>query len=322
MLIKVNRLAVARYGGPGASVLQINSLHMVVNKPQHLNDMDLLVDGPWPPRPTSEATDMSYFLQRIRLAEISRNIVDHTNASHQQPDRQQPAHHANLIAVDAQLEQMVKDTPASLQLKSYQATTDCGRTSNFFIQAYMLNSLLHTQRCKLHLTYLTSGGPSNPICVSSRTACLASARELIRAETQLLASNHPFARAPLRPPAILYSIFVASIVLFMDACLNRPSELQDEVRRGDLGEALAIIRGAKDYSLASAKLYEQIIEIMGKYRAVKGISGDGLAQEDWETSANTFCATDQDLGDPMYLDLVQWDDLFSGISSSSSSAFF
>jgi hypothetical protein len=313
---------VARYGGPGASILQIDPLCMVVNKPQHLNDMDLLVDGPWLSRSPSEATDMSYFIQRIRLAEISRNIVDHTNASHQQPGRQQPTHHANLMAVDAQLEQMIKDTPASLQLKSYQATTDCSRASNFFIQAYMLNSLLHTQRCKLHLTYLTSGGRFDPTCVSSRNACLASARELVRAETQLLASNHPFARAPLRPPAILYSVFVASIVLLMDACMNRPSELSEEVRRGDLGEALAIIRGAKDYSLAAAKLYEQLMEIVSKYRAVKGISGDGLAQEDWAASANTFCPNDQSVGDPMYLDLVQWDDLFSGISLSSSSSLF
>jgi hypothetical protein len=61
---------------------------------------------------------------------------------------------------------------------------------------------------------------------------------------------------------------------------------------------------------------------VSKYRAVKGISGDGLAQEDWAASANTFCPNDQSVGDPMYLDLVQWDDLFSGISLSSSSSLF
>jgi hypothetical protein len=308
---------VARYGGPGASVLQINTLYMTVNKPQHLNDTDLLVQGPWPSHPVSDPTDMSYFLQRIRLAELSRNIVDHTNAN-----PQQPAHHKNLMAIDAKLEQMINDTPTFLQMRSYQTVADCSRASSFFIQAYMLNSLLHTQRCKLHLTYLISGGPSNPTWASSRDACLSSARELVRAETQLLASRHPFARAPLRPPAILYSVFVASIVLLMDACLNRPNGLQEEIKRGDLGESLAIIRGAKDYSLAAAKLYEQMMDIVGKYRDVKSAEGGDLASGEWEVSASSFGAGDQGLGDPMYLDLVQWDDLFSGISSSSSSSFF
>ena len=209
-------------------------------------------------------------------------------------------------------------------MRNYQTVADCSRASSFFIQAYMLNSLLHTQRCKLHLTYLTSGGPFNPTCASSRDACLSSARELVRAETQLLASHHPFARAPLRSPAILYSVFVASIVLLMDACLNRPNELQEEVRRGDLGESLAIIRGAKDYSLAAAKLYEQMMEVVGKYRDVKSVGGEEDGGRSWEASVG---ATGDGFGmsevnaDGMYLDLVQWDDLFSGISSSNSSSF-
>jgi hypothetical protein len=241
-LIATDWLAVARYGSPGASVLPVNLRHMSVNKPQHLNDTDLLVDGPWPSQSASESTDMSYFLQRLRLAELSRKIVDHTNANSQQ----QPAHHTNLLAIDVQFEQMINDIPIFLQMRSYQTITDCSGISSLFIQAYMLNSLMHTQRCKLHLTYLTSGGPSNPVCTSSCTACLASARELVRAETQLLESHHPFARAPLRPLAILYSAFVASIVLLMVACLNRLGELQEEIMRGDLGEALAIVRGCEE----------------------------------------------------------------------------
>jgi hypothetical protein len=292
---------------------------MTVNKPQHVNDTDLLLDAPWPSRPISEPTDMSYFLQRIRLAEISRNIIDYLNSTSNSISNKPPAPHAQLMTIDLQLSQMINETPHFLQMKSYQSSSGA---SCFYIQAYMLSSILHTQRCKLHLAYLTSKIPNNPACATSRDACLSSARELVRAETQLLASHHPFARAPLRLPAILYSVFVASIVLLMDACLNRPGELQEEVVRGALGEVLDIIKVAKDYSLAAAKLYEQLMGIVGRYREVKGVAEGDTVNEDWETSANTFSTTDQGLGDPMFLDLVQWDDLFSGISSSSSSSFF
>jgi hypothetical protein len=55
---------------------------------------------------------------------------------------------------------------------------------------------------------------------------------------------------------------------------------------------------------------------------VQSVEGGDMTPGDWEASTSTFGANDQGLGDPMYLDLVQWEDLFSGISSSSSSSFF
>jgi hypothetical protein len=135
---------------------------------------------------------------------------------------------------------------------------------------------MHSQRCKLHLAYLTSGPNDNPTYTSSRAACLKSARDVIRAETQLLASNHAFVQIRLRVAAILYGVFIASIVLLMDACLHRPEAVQDEVQHGDLGAALRIIGDMTTHSMAAATLHESLMQIVARYRAQRQEGHDGV----------------------------------------------
>ncbi|KAJ4369886.1 hypothetical protein N0V83_005650 [Neocucurbitaria cava] len=263
-LVSTDWLMAARYGGPGEGVYQAHLLHMMVEKPHNINDIDLTASGLQLDLPLSQPTDMSYFLQRIRLAEISRNIVDHNLMALTSPSR--PSYYAHVTSMDFELDQMIHNMPTFFQLESYELSSDSNKTSGIFIQAYLLNSLVHTQRCKLHLAYLTSRPNGNPAYVSSREACLKSARRIIRAEAQLLRSQHSFVQVRLRLAAILHSIFVAGIVLLMDACVSRPNMLEDEILEGDLAEALRIIQDASNYSLAAAKLHGSLMEILAKHR--------------------------------------------------------
>lgn len=258
------RLLAARYGGPNEGIYQIHPRHMTVNRPLNINDGDIGLNG-IAERPANEPTDMSYFLERLRLAEISRSIVDHSLMSATSLGR--PSSHTQLMAMDFELDQMIKNMPPFFQLENYEHMSDPRKTSSIFIQAYMLNSLMHTQRCKLHITYLTSESRDNPAYAASRNICLRSAQQITRAETQLLRSRHPFVRVRLRLAAILYSIFMASIILLMDVCVHRPSSLQRELLNGDAAEALKILKDARDHSLAAAKLFESLMQIVERHRA-------------------------------------------------------
>lgn len=254
------RLLAARYGGPNEGIYQIHPRHMTVNRPLNINDADIGPNGISAERPTTEPTDMSYFLERLRLAEISRNIVDHSLMSATSLGR--PSSHTQLMAMDFELDHMMKNMPPFFQLEDYEHVSNPLKTSSIFIQAYMLNSLMHTQRCKLHIAYLTSESRDNPAYAASRNICLRSARQITRAEVQLLRSRHSFVRVRLRLAAILYSIFVASIILLMDVCVHRPSSLQRELLNGDAAEALKILKDARDHSLAAAKLFESLMQII------------------------------------------------------------
>jgi hypothetical protein len=254
----------ARYGGPCEGVYQTNPIHMTVNKPQNINDIDLAEEKSHFEMSATRPTDMSYFLQRLRLAEISRSIVDHNLISTSSPS--QPSYYAHVMAMDVELDQFINRIPPFFRLDSYELSPESNKGNSVFIQAYMLNSQIHTQRCKLHLPYLISTPNSNPSHAASRHTCLKSARQIIRAESQLLRSQHSFVRIRLRLAAFLYSVFMASIVLSMDACLNRATSPQRDILHGDVAEAFAILEGTRSHSLAAAKLLESLMHVVARYR--------------------------------------------------------
>jgi hypothetical protein len=294
---------------------------MNVNKPLNINDVDLLVAGHQPSLPSSQHTDMSYFLQRIRLAEISRTLVDHISADPSNRD-------AHVMAMDSELMEMMHEIPAFFLFDNHNEPISSDKPNHLFIQAYFLNTLIHTQRCKLHLTSFTHPFMTGSTKGASRAACLHSAHQLLHLETKLLQSHHPFARRPQRPPAGLYSIFIATIALIMDACLNRPSELQAELQQyGDLAKGLEMIANAREDSLAAAKLYESLMQIVARYRDTGYTgekNGNGLENQTiveialpgFPSSALHEHASSSHIDDAIHLDMVDWDDLFSSVSSS------
>jgi hypothetical protein len=357
-------LLAARYGGPGEGVYQAHPHHMVVNKPRNINDAHLVHDSLPVDLPLSQPTEMSYFLQRIRLAEISRSIVDHGLLASSGPSKS--TYYAHVMAMDFELDQLISTVPPFFTLDIYERDPEVNKSSSVFIQAYLLNSLVHTQRCKLHLAHLTSAPNNNPASASSWETCLASARHIVRAETLLLRSQHPFVQIRLRLAAILYSVFVATIVLLMDLCVNRRGSLDKETLHGDVAQALRIVEDAKAFSLAAASLHESLMSILTKYRnqqqrqqqlqAVSQTQTSSFHGSTTEVPASVFSPSSQaelvgrdlnvlapmssplsarhdqyipstsndvpshlirGIDDPMYLDGVHWDELFSGIASSS-----
>jgi hypothetical protein len=244
-------------------VYQANPRHMMVKKPRNINDVDLIDNMYLVELPISQPTEMSYSLQRIRLAEISRSIVDHNPMA--VVSSSGPSYSVHVMAMDFELDRIMHDIPTFFRLDHYEGNPNSTST-DIFIQAYLLNSAIHTQRCKLHLWYLTSGPNNNPAYASSRETCLKSARQLIHAEVQLERAQHPFVLIRLRLSGILYGFFLAIIALLMDAYINGPGSLQDEIRHGDVVETLRIVEGARSHSRAAANLYESVMQVLAKYR--------------------------------------------------------
>jgi hypothetical protein len=102
---------------------------------------------------------------------------------------------------------------------------------------------------------------------ASREICLKSARQLIRAESQLERAQHPFVLVRLRLSAIRYGVFLACIALLMDAYINGSGSLQDGINHGDVAEALRILEGARCHSWAAQNLSDSLNQVLAKYRA-------------------------------------------------------
>ena len=245
----------ARYVGPSEGFYTINTSHMAVNKPRNADDDDLLDRMGNIERPLSQPTEISYFLQRIRLAEICRKFTDRAPLVTSSPNT---ASYSDIMDVDVELNAFINDIPSFFRLDGdnlvESSQHNSRRASGIATQRYMLNSLIHTQRCKLHIPYLIRSSV-NPVYASSRKFCIQSACLIIQAELQLEKESLPFVHIRLKFSGLLYEVFMASIVLLLDMCLNKTAE-QQEARRVEVAEAFRILGNARDQSPTAANFLE------------------------------------------------------------------
>lgn len=251
------------YSGPQKGTYSINPRHMATEKPLNINDEDIL-DGAVGARPIDQPTSMSYCLQRIRLGELCRKITDSVPFSEAGGVNRD---YQKLRDIDAHICDIANEMPQFFSLDydtSELPETDPWKAPGIIIQRYVINSLIHTQRCRLHLPYLTRA-VTDPDLAFSREACLQAARTAIRTERLLSKERIPFVLARLRFSGVLLCVCMAIIVLLMDVCLNkslRPEE--DQERREEIYHAFKILEEAKGQSPFAEKILESFYAVLWK----------------------------------------------------------
>ncbi len=176
----------------------------------------------------SQSTAMSYSLQRIRLSEISRSIVDRTPLI--AADADGPRSYDVVMDIDTELQLLKNDIPPFFTMSTADLTKiyrlDQSQSAKIVHQGYMLHSLLYTQRCKLHFPYFSRGYVDSAYA-PSRELCLQSARLIIQTELQLESSG-VYAATGYKFLGLLLGVFMASIVILMDLCHNKLSFQQEK----------------------------------------------------------------------------------------------
>lgn len=240
----------------------INPRQMATNKPANANDEDLFDGMTNVSQPLDQPTLMSYCLQRIQLGEICREVSDSIpflEVGPGDPDYQQ------IIEIDKLICAFAQAMPPffSLDYKSHLLPdTDPRKNPGIIIQRYIIHSLLHTQRVRLHLPYLPRAS-SEPVYSYSRSACLEAARTVIRTEAQLALENIPFVLTRLKFSAVIYCVCLAIIVLLMDFCLNRsPWPEDDQERRSEIFRAFSILEEAKGQSPFAERILGSFYSIL------------------------------------------------------------
>jgi hypothetical protein len=238
----------------------INPRHMATKKPGNANDEDLFDGMSSIGKPLDQPTIMSYFIQRIRLGEICREITDKfplLETDFGNPDFEQ------IKEIDRRMCEFSQSLPPFLHLNydmSGIADSDPSRSHGITIYRYVINSMLHTQRCRLHLPYLSRG---QDLYSYSRDACLEAARMVIRTEAQLSSEDISFAMTRLRFSGSLLCVCMAIIALLMDLCRNKSLQPdEDQERRAEIQNALRILEEGKSQSSFADKLLDTFNSIL------------------------------------------------------------
>jgi hypothetical protein len=236
----------------------------MTKKPLNINDNEIFDGMSRDERTLSEPTAMSYGLQRIKLAEICRSMIDRAILS--MSNSGEPSHN-DIMDCDTELQLLENDiqpfwnmSEAQL-IEKYNMTPDHadqirnqGRSVYFFI---------YTTRLKWHLPYFTRA-LTNPTYSASREICLNYASKIIKLQTHI---EHTRFRTATRYyfTYLILGVFMASMVLLMDLCPKRASP-DYEKRREEVAEAFRLLENSKDESEMAAQFVSTLMTILRKHR--------------------------------------------------------
>ena len=254
-------------------IYQTDPRRMVVKKPSNVDDEDLLIDTEIVAKPLDQATAVSYLIQRTHLAEVSRQLLDRNSLFTSSAG---VLDYSAVLEADNELESLFNEIPPFFHLGNDDENPYSGNAASpsVAIQRYFINSLYHSQRCRLHLPYLARGS-MDPTQAYSRIICLKSASLIIQAELNLEKENAHFAQTRLKLTGILYSVFVATLALVMEMNLNvRDTASQQETRQGEFAQAIRMMESAARQSASAASLLQSMMGILRKtsvpsYQAVQ-----------------------------------------------------
>ncbi|KAK5122334.1 hypothetical protein LTR85_004245 [Meristemomyces frigidus] len=258
-------------GGPHEGTYYVQPRHMQVKKPRNVTDEDLEVESADFSRPESEATTTSYYLQRIRLAEVCREVADITWEIFAVRDPEQIAYE-KILALDAKFAALLDDMPAVLRIdQEGQSTHPTVGTSHDQLvkQRYFTYLTIQARRSKLHLPFLVRVERDERYAFS-REICLSSARKVL-ALRHVLPTDELHLGGHVRLLGVLHHFFCALVVLVMDVCVNKAAGSEEE-RKAEVQDAFRIFECAREcpHSATSSTLLESLMAMLRKHKVRLG----------------------------------------------------
>lgn len=255
---------IACLGGPQEGTYFAHPRQTRVNVPLNIDDEDLSRGNFEASKPLNELTSMSYFRQRIRLADICRRIADAMPISISAPELY---NYQDIVSLDAEFGAFLQELPVFFQVDeaSRRQSRDLIRQHpHLTMQRYVINLNMHIRRCKLHQPFLIRGA-LDPAYQYSRDACLSSARRALEIKRLLDQEDVPILASHQRSSAVSHQIFLATTVLVMDLCFNK-DEVQEEERKTEVWEACRMLEAIKEHSSTAAKFLDSMTDVLRKYK--------------------------------------------------------
>ncbi|KIY02593.1 uncharacterized protein Z520_01058 [Fonsecaea multimorphosa CBS 102226] len=254
-------------GGPQEGTYLIQPRHMRVNMPRNVDDEDLHQDSPPIDKPLSEPTIMSYYIQRIKLADICRSVVDVMPLSSLELGT---VDYQDVIRLDRKFESFLQELPSFFKVDEYNLRASepvLRRYPQIQIQRFALGMIGHTRRCKLHQPFLIRRAVQRHYDYS-REISLKSARSVIRMKAVLEPNESGNLTARVaKHTGVVYHIFLATIVLVMDLCFNKAAEGEDDAaRKAEVVEACKMLEEAKSQSRMAQEFLGSLMDVLRKHK--------------------------------------------------------
>ncbi|KAI2899438.1 transcriptional regulator family: Fungal Specific TF [Aspergillus niger] len=242
--------------GPQEWTYLIQPHHMNVNQPLNIDDNAMCHN--MVSMPNSTPTDMSFFLQRLTLAAVSREVVDATSYEHLHGLEPK---YEKVLELDRKFHQAVAEIPDFFRLdpssrRRFASLYDERPTIAW--QGCLLQQGFFSRLCRLHRDFFIRGA-REPAYSYSHVICLQSARKVLEIK-RIMDGNEPNYTPPNSVVwSVMHHVFAAAVILLLDVCFNW-DDILAEKRKEEVLDACRMLSKAQE---SSALVREGINAMMG-----------------------------------------------------------
>lgn len=257
----------------------INPKHMIVKYPRHLNDEDVATFAEDEARPDTQPTEMSIFIQRIRLADTCRRIIDGLPLGIGEIDG---LPYEQVEALDQLFE---RDLTNLLPALTHPDPLPPEAPPRFAFQKKTILLAYHARRARLLRPYLRPGPALHePLRDKLRATCLRSAHAVLQTASAVLQDclgeptivTTPDGSIVQKQPSshrngcIINHLFMSCIVLATDPTLSLDAsstrDAEAEARRLELTNTIQLLEKVGKDSVMVTNMLRDLTGILRRPR--------------------------------------------------------
>ncbi|KAJ5468226.1 hypothetical protein N7475_005978 [Penicillium sp. IBT 31633x] len=233
-------------GSPQEGAYVFQPRHMNVNYPTNIDDDLMEATGAQQAFPLSAPTVISGSIQRGKLANLCREVVDAMPSI--LLDSQEPDYEV-ILALDKNFHEYLEEIPEFFKLdkESIQKSQEiCEERPYIAWQRVNLHFSFHTRLCRLHRPYHLEG-VTNPKYAYSHMVCIRSAQTVLELRRAMDDIDPEAGWYPARFWRVMQHVFLAALTLATDVSFN-PDAPDAEARKAKVLAAYKTLEKSKEDS--------------------------------------------------------------------------
>ncbi|KAF2148772.1 hypothetical protein K461DRAFT_52557 [Myriangium duriaei CBS 260.36] len=262
----------AQLPGPTEGTYLVNPRHHKVKLPRNITDEDLLTQDANFARPPTEPTPMAYFLQRIRIGEISRTIVDTCfDGPYAPPPWEQD--YQMVLFTDGLYEKLLNDLPPFLAFDEdgkSQTTAMDAKYPYVGLIRQITNIMVYTRRLKLHMPYIGLSTQTEQYAHSGRV-CLQSAKRILQMQETLKSTPLTDPASSMRMTSILRHLLHGLVLMIMGLRNNVEHEGGPPIRgprpHNPINDAEQVLDGVKQHIKSADTFLDSLKALLATHEA-------------------------------------------------------
>ncbi|CZR64385.1 uncharacterized protein PAC_14283 [Phialocephala subalpina] len=262
--------------GAQCGTYMIHPSQMNVDLPSNVDDTGITARGDYA-QPLEFATDMTYFIFRVKFSTVFRELVDQAWEAGSDMDE---LPFELVLDFDKKLNALLADFDKKFDIVKHnspiyppnddkigQKLARVGKQRS--MARNMAHFGIHTRLSRLHRPYLVRGA-QDPRYAYSRMVCLRSARTVIEIGKKMTTQIQDL--ASIKIWSVNHHVFVSTVILVMDYCYNK-DEPRAKERKEEIVECFRILESSRDDSTIATRGLQKLRDMLQK-KAGESSSGD------------------------------------------------